>query len=289
LGATGLGSTATAIQSIETPARLNPDSDQIFAGMAEMDLLQRRMDVIDEIVTADLALFRNAFEYMSMTEAVHSLDDDSESSFTESDETEAIREGFIDIGEAVDELLGRESTAAESENHDPDDLDPDSAVSSNAGNVERDDIAFDDSWWLFAASLDDDHAFPAADTTIQGLSAPQAMREGMIELAHSDVSQVAGAEDQVDGGEPADADASVLKMDGSVVRYQAFEIAPVPDPGNGRTQPSDYGVPSEQPLSDNISNEPGDRGHTAARASLAPALLSLFFGRRKRHRRGADQ
>ena len=53
-------------------------------------------------------------------------------------------------------------------------------------------------------------------------------RGGMVQLAHTDNSLGNGSFSQVgEADPPMDGATSFLKMDGAVVRYQAFEVAPL--------------------------------------------------------------
>ena len=106
----------------------------------------------------------------------------------------------------------------------------------------------------------------------------------MVELAHSD-SPADGLPNQSRAAKTlADGDATFLRMDGSAVRYQAFDIVPAPSPSGSGPISSDDSLPDEQSATGTMSVESSDQGNTAAVAWVGSALLAVLSRRHTRRR-----
>ena len=268
--------TAQAASAAPAPA--------VLAAIAEMDLFQSKSDSRNNVAVADYGGFAAEFVSFSTIDTVFASDSRSEHPQSDSplaNETTSIRAGFVDIGEPIDELLRGESPRPQANDTDLDD-DGDDEAEPAAGDIDVADLA-PRSRRLSDLSRIDHEVVERPDRTRETTtqeSTATAVPEGMIELAHDGNLPVPDVPDHVLHAVPAGA----LKMNGPVVRYQAFEIASPKTDDNGEAVSANIG-PSGQPSSEDVSQETGERGaSTAARASVGPALLAFLFRRRSRRR-----
>jgi hypothetical protein len=209
----------------------------------------------------------------------------------EAAELRPFRDGFIDIAELADDLFAESASKEKGE----------SDLTEFSGASEKEPAATDahGNGSPSAHTQSEDGLNPTVeemDGRVRAgtteASAPQGLREGMIELVHDDSSPVgapaAGQDAEVQT--PEMADASFLRIDGPVARYQAFEMAPPAEAAHAETPPHGKTPQHEKPAPKMVSYEASDRSPRGiAPAALAPALVALFFRRRSRCRAGSNE
>jgi len=274
----------------ESPTRSGAtDQHDIFAtmsAMSAMELLQDKLTVIDEIVEARRVALIQGLEPASTTDAVFAssaLNDSLQSDSTQANESKPFREGFVDIGEPVDELLREASPRTQSEDSERKDFQDVDEADSTVDGSDQNELSSAESWMFYEGSRASEPTDPDSEPPSEPAMVSYQSREGMIELAHR--GNAVGESEQVGEAETlTGADVTFLKMDGSVARYQAFKIAPGPSSGERGPLPSVDSLQAEQPASENVSVESSIQGHTAAGATVVPALLTLVSRRRSRRR-----
>ena len=290
LDSTDRGTTVVNPNSASTPSDIA--IREAFTLLTTADLVEFHT-VIDEFAAARRLTFDLGSETSSATVFSaqsliddSSLEDGSSSGLREAAKPKPIRDGLIDIADLVDDLFAESSARNQSTESDLGEFTDASGDGPAATGAKKDGSRSSDilNEYRLNRTIDGTSVRTAAATS--ETSAPQALRAGMIELAH-DGSLRAGVSSGQDAEVemPALTDASFLKMDGPVARYQAFEMAPPVDAADDEA-PRQAETPSRaQPLPETASYEASDRGpHASTPTTLASALFTVFFRRRTRRR-----
>ncbi len=258
--------------------------------LAIRDLLGEEVLFVDELVEARRAEFVPELASSSEFDAnfVSSLLNDSPNSSGAGRAT-PYRDGFVDIGERVEELLGGRTASKRAEERTMHELEDDRAAVSTASEVERARIPRGE-WRPHEANRLVSLATRGSEMAFHDDPRPTVPRQGMVELAHVGAVGKRPGDQSGEADLPVDCEPSFLKMEGAIVRCQAFETAPVrtADPCEHRS--SVGGESSTTGKKERLSAEKVSPAVTessspvVARTSVVSALLAVLFRRRLRRR-----
>jgi len=270
-----------------TPIQIDAAEHQVLALMAESDLRQDDLSYVDEIAESllvtsmDHAKSRSAID-MNFTSGV----DDGEPSDLEFRRAATLRRsGLVDIGESADELFDAKLLIASPDDDDSDDLAISITVAGFAADDKRDGQPSRD---VRRRNQDVRQSARQSNSAPADHSVSTPPREGMVELAHHDSS--IGEEPLGQRGDPTvdtDRQRAFLKVDGSVARYQAFELAPTHKTKDSMPLSADESNTGEQSTSDVSKDASEHRSKFTGRAVVIPALLAFLSRRHSCRRRVA--
>lgn len=286
-GTTTLSSTDTGISSDERQPQVDANAGAVFAAMADSDLLAVNLDFLDKLVEVPRTVLTSERDLSSATDADltwYSPSDGLHAESTKAKGYEPFRKGFVDIEESVDDLLREQPARRQTEEGDRSGFQDDSTADSTAEHGERDHGPWRDMLWVREAHRLASQAARDAETTTRGQPEQSTARDGMVQLVHCGNSHADGLPAQAADADPqAGCVPSYLKMDGTVVRYQAFEVAPVPAPGNSEPLTSADSQVNEKPSAGDVSTTASDRSSLkSATACLVPAALAFLWRYRSR-------